>query len=79
VVGTGSIVTADVPPYTVVAGNPARVIRTLDENARFVTRSEMFTGGRPWDRFEDEMAYRFLSGNSLAGWLRSLLAPSRDM
>jgi acetyltransferase-like isoleucine patch superfamily enzyme len=29
VVGMGSVVTADVPPRTVVAGNPARVIRDI--------------------------------------------------
>jgi UDP-2-acetamido-3-amino-2,3-dideoxy-glucuronate N-acetyltransferase len=29
VVGAGSVITKDVPPYAVVAGNPARVIRTL--------------------------------------------------
>lgn len=29
VVGTGSVVTRNVPPYTVVAGNPARVVKEL--------------------------------------------------
>jgi len=30
IVGAGSVVTKNVPPYSVVAGSPARVIRTLD-------------------------------------------------
>jgi acetyltransferase-like isoleucine patch superfamily enzyme len=30
-VGAGSVVTATVPPHTIVAGNPAKPIKTLDE------------------------------------------------
>lgn len=31
IVAAGAVVTKDVPPYTVVAGNPARVVRSLSE------------------------------------------------
>lgn len=38
VVGTAAVVTSDVPPFTVVAGVPAREVKRLDP-ARFVDRS----------------------------------------
>jgi acetyltransferase-like isoleucine patch superfamily enzyme len=34
IVGAGSVVTRDVEPGTIVAGNPARVLRSLDEDAK---------------------------------------------
>ena len=33
IIGAGSVVTKDVPPATMAAGNPARVVRTTCENA----------------------------------------------
>ncbi len=34
IVGAGSVVTGDVPPFTVVAGNPARIIREIQTDER---------------------------------------------
>lgn len=34
IVGAGSVVTKDVPDWTIVGGNPAQIIRTIPENER---------------------------------------------
>jgi len=31
IVGAGAVVTKDVPPWTIVAGNPAKVLRSIDK------------------------------------------------
>lgn len=45
IVGAGSVIGKDVPPNSVVAGNPARVIRTFEEHADII---EARTRAYPW-------------------------------
>lgn len=82
-VGSNSIVAAravvanDVPPNTIVAGNPARPVRSLDPQIPLRTRADLFRDPRA---LADEMAKldRYVLGrNGWWNWLRTLLAPRR--
>jgi acetyltransferase-like isoleucine patch superfamily enzyme len=78
IVGAGSVVVHDIPANTVAAGNPARVVKRLDTTNGFVTRETWFTQTRnlaaefkAWDQ-------ALLKDNTLLGWLRASLFPSRE-
>jgi acetyltransferase-like isoleucine patch superfamily enzyme len=76
VVGAGAVVVDDVPPNTVAAGNPARVVKELDPRRPITTRAQWFDD--PQDLFEriDRLDRANLSQNSLLNWIRHLLFPT---
>ncbi|WKD51613.1 acyltransferase [Microbulbifer spongiae] len=77
VVGAGSIVTRDVPANVVVAGNPAKPVKTIDPKRRMITREALFTDAYRQTHNLKELDKMLLQGNSLRGWLRALLFPRR--
>ena len=75
--GAGAIVVDSVPPNSVAAGNPARVVKRLDPEETFTTRSEFFSN--PVRLSREFMAWEqaMLRGKTIFGWLRHLLFPAK--
>ncbi|MDQ0392055.1 CatB-related O-acetyltransferase [Labrys monachus] len=67
VVGAGAVVTRDVPPYAIVAGNPARVIRYRFPDAVIAALSRI-----EWWNWEDEKVVR--ESESLYGPVDAFIA-----
>ena len=76
IVGASSVVTRDLPPNTIAAGNPAKPIGTLDPTQPSSRREHLFVGGLPYDDFKAEHDRTRLAGNTFFGWLRTLLWPT---
>jgi acetyltransferase-like isoleucine patch superfamily enzyme len=77
VIGAGAVVVNAIPPNVVAAGNPARIVKHLDTEVQRRTRAEWYAD--PDRLFEelDQWDRDMLRGNTLRGWVRSLLSPNK--
>lgn len=77
IVGANSVVTRDVPPDVIVAGNPARVVKQLDPSVGYRTRADFFRDPVGLDVFNNQVDYMVLKDNSFFDWIRSIVRPRR--
>jgi acetyltransferase-like isoleucine patch superfamily enzyme len=76
VVAARAVVTQDVPANTVVAGNPAVVVKQLDPELGFVTRGDYFADPEALERYIDSVEREVLAGNGFFNWLRTVIWPN---
>lgn len=77
VIGAGSVVVKDIPANAIAAGNPATVIKYLDPGIPMKTRTDWLSNPAKLASDFELIDRALMKGNSLAGWLRSLLFPRR--
>ena len=77
VIGAGSVVTKDIPANVVAAGNPAKVVKKLDERRNFGKRKSMFEDIKSYDKTMSYLHYINHKDNNYFGWLRQLIWPSK--
>jgi len=75
IIGAGSVVTKDVPPNTIYAGNPAKFVKAIDKN-NFNTRADFFNDPKKLAMDFDALDKHTLNKNTFFGWLKSLTFPS---
>lgn len=73
IVAACSVVTKDVPANVIVAGNPARIVKELDANAEFRTRTLFYAHPEALAKQFDDIDKFVLGNNRWWPWLKSLL------
>jgi acetyltransferase-like isoleucine patch superfamily enzyme len=77
IIGAGSVVVSGIPPNSIAAGNPAKVIKHLDANEKIIPRESFFSDPAGLSIYFDSMDRAALEGNTFFHWLRYILFPRK--
>ena len=75
IIGAGAVVTGDIPPNSIAAGNPAKIVRQLDPNEEIKTRDQWLSDFFHQIEGIDRMERQIYRPNTLLHYLRYLLKP----
>ena len=77
IIGAGAVVTKNVPPNSIFAGNPAKLVKTL-ENKEFNTRANYLEDPIKLAKDFDSLDRYSLSDNTLLNWIKSIVMPDEN-
>ena len=74
IIGAGAVVTKDVPDNSIYAGNPAKLVKKLDQDS-FISRKDFFNDPIKLAKDFDALDRYNLKNNSIFNWIKSIVKP----